>query len=188
VGIRTTAMAAIAKGISDQDMQEAGDYFAARKPRPGFVKVIETATVPKSFVGEGAMRFATTGAGAGTEPIGMRIISLPQDLHGAEARNPRTGFDAHVPPGSIAKGEALATTGGNGKTIPCAVCHGPGLTGLGEVPPIANRDLLYFVRQLNDIQNGARTGTSVALMKQVVAKLTMEDMISLAAYAGSLAP
>jgi len=40
------------------------------------------------------------------------------------------------------------------------------------VPPIANRDPLYVVRQLNDMQNGARTGNSMALMKQVVAKLT----------------
>jgi len=44
------------------------------------------------------------------------------------------------------------------------------------------------VRQLNDMQNGARTGYSMALMKQVVAKLTLDDMIALAAYVGSLDP
>src|SRR5205085_7673474 len=120
------------------------------------------------YIGAGAMRFATTGAGAGMEPIGQRIITLPQDEHGAEARNPRIGFDHHVPPGSIKKGEELATTGGNGKTVACAICHGPGLRGLGEVPPIANRDLLYTVRQLNDIQNGARSGNASALMRQAV--------------------
>ena len=57
-----------------------------------------------------------------------------------------------------------------------------------EAPPIANRDIPYFVRQLNDIQNGARTGSAAQLMRQVVAKLTWDDMISLAAYAGSLQP
>ena len=97
-------------------------------------------TVPKTFVGEGAMRFITTGAGAGTEPIGQRIITIPQDEDAAEARNPRHGFNHFVPPGSIKKGEDLVKTGGNGKTVPCAVCHGPTLHGLGEVPPIANRD------------------------------------------------
>src|SRR5205823_7084043 len=135
-----------------------------------------------------AMRFITTGTGAGTEPIGQRIITVPQDLAGAHARNPKTGFIHYVPPGSIKKGEELAATGGNGKTVACAVCHGPGLRGLGEVPPIANRDPLYVVRQLNDLQHGARTGYSMALMKQVVAKLTLDDMIALAAYVGSLDP
>jgi cytochrome c553 len=188
VGIRTTAMAGISRGMSDQDMKEAADYFAQIKPRKGYVKVIEATTVPKTFVGEGAMRFVSTGADAGTEPIGERIITVPQDLAGAHARNPRTGFDHYVPPGSIKEGEALATTGGGGKTVPCAVCHGPGLRGLGEVPPLANRDLLYVYRQLNDMQNGARTGNSMALMRQVVAKLTSKDMISLAAYLGSLDP
>jgi cytochrome c553 len=188
VGIRTTAMASIARALKPEDAKEAAAYFSAIKPRPGYVKVKEAAMVPKTFVGEGAMRFVTEGAGAGTEPIGVRIITVPQDLAGAHARNPRTGFDHFVPPGSIKKGEELATTGGNGKTVACAICHGPGLRGLGEVPPIANRDLLYTYRQLNDIQNGARTGSAVALMRQVVAKLTVDDMVSLAAYLGTLDP
>ena len=146
VGPRTGAMALIAagfKGDYTKDAKEAAEYFAARKPRPGYVKVIEAAMVPKTFVGEGAMRFVTTGASAGEEPIGQRIITVPQDKDGAEARNPRTGFDHFVPPGAIKKGEELAKTGGNGKTVACAVCHGEGLHGLGEVPPIASRDLLY---------------------------------------------
>jgi cytochrome c553 len=187
-GLRANVMIQIARGMSEQDMNEAAAYFASIPPRKGYVTVIEAATVPKTYVGAGAMRFVTTGAGAGTEPIGQRIITVPQDEHGAEARNPRTGFNHYVPPGSIKKGEELANTGGNGKTVPCAICHGPGFRGLGEVPPINNRDLLYIVRQLNDMQNGARTGNSMALMKQVVAKLTLDDMISLAAYLGSLDP
>jgi cytochrome c553 len=188
VGARAPVMIAIARGMSEQDMKEAGDYFSKIPPLKGYVTVKEAETVPKTFVGEGAMRFISTGAAAGTEPIGQRIITVPQDLAGAHARNPKTGFIHYVPPGSIKKGEALATTGGDGKTVACAVCHGPGLRGLGPVPPIANRDPLYVVRQLNDMQNGARTGNSMALMKPVVAKLTLDDMISLAAYIGSLDP
>jgi cytochrome c553 len=189
VGLRATAMIAISRGFkSDDEMKEAADYFAARKPLEGYVKVTEAAQVPKSFVGEGAMRFAVEVANAGMEPIGLRVITLPQDKHGAEARNPRTGFEHFVPPGSIKKGEELVKTGGNGKTVACAVCHGEGLHGLGEVPPIANRDLLYTIRQLNDIQNGARSGSASALMRQVVAKLNLDDMISIAAYLGTLKP
>jgi cytochrome c553 len=188
VGGRSPVMVAISRALKPEDAAEAGAYFASIKPRKGYVKVTEAAMVPKSFVGEGAMRFAVEGANAGMEPIGLRIITLPQDKHGAEARNPRTGFEHFVPPGAIKKGEELVKTGGNGKTIACAVCHGPTLHGVGDVPPIANRDLLYTVRQLNDIQNGARTGHEVALMKQVVAKLNMDDMISIAAYLGTLDP
>jgi cytochrome c553 len=184
-GIRTEAMVEISKGITDEEARAAGEYFAARKPLAGYTKVVESATVPKSYVGGGAMRFAVKEGG--TEPIGSRIIELPQDEHAAEARNPRVGFVAHVPPGSIAKGRELATTGG-GKTLPCTICHGAGLHGLGEVPPIANRSPMYLYRQLNDMQAGMRTGTAMALMKAVVEKLTPDDMIALSAYVGSLEP
>ncbi|HLQ89347.1 MAG TPA: cytochrome C [Xanthobacteraceae bacterium] len=187
-GARAPVMVAITKGMSDEDMKAAADYFSQIKPRPGYVKVIEAATVPKTYVGAGAMRFVSTGADAGMEPIGQRIITVPQDEDAAEARNPRVGFNHYVPPGSIKKGEDLVKIGGNGKTVPCAVCHGPNLKGLGEVPPLANRDLLYVVRQLNDMQNGVRSGTWVNLMKPVVEKLTLDDMIALAAYIGTLDP
>jgi cytochrome c553 len=72
--------------------------------------------------------------------------------------------------------------------VPCAICHGATLQGLGEVPAIAGRHPNYIVRQLWNMQNGDRVGTSSALMKQVVVKLGNDDMLALAAYAGSLAP
>jgi hypothetical protein len=90
-----------------------------------------------------------------------------------------------VPPGSISKGEALATTGG-GKTVACAICHGEGLEGLSEIPSIAGREPMYLVRQLTDIKNGNRVGTWTVLMNQVVAKLDGDDIIALAAR--SIAP
>jgi cytochrome c553 len=186
-GGRSGVMIAITKGMTDEDMQQAAEYFSKIKPRKDYVKVIEAAEVPKTYVGAGAMRFASKGAEAGMEPIGERVITIPQDEDAAEARNPRHGFNHYVPPGSIKKGEELVKTGG-GKTVPCAICHGPDLRGLGEVPPINNRDLLYIVRQLNDMQTGARTGTWVPLMRPVVEKMTLGDMISIAAYIGSLEP
>jgi cytochrome c553 len=44
------------------------------------------------------------------------------------------------------------------------------------------------VRQLYDFQQGTRAGSSAALMKPAVAKLSHDDMISLAAYISSLDP
>lgn len=184
-GIRTTNMVAFAKAMSDDDVRAAAEYYAAIKPSV-WTKVIETDTVPKTYVGAGAMRFAV--AGGGTEPIGNRIIVLPQDPERAHARDAHSGFIDYVPVGSIAKGEALVTTGGGGKTIPCAICHGQPLKGLGEIPGITGRPPVYVVRQLYDMQNGNRTGSLVELMKAVVAQLTVGDMVAIAAYLGSREP
>jgi cytochrome c553 len=185
-GIRTGVMVAIAKDITPDDARAAAEYFAARKPSAGYTKVVEKAEVPKTEVGEGAMRFVAKDGG--TEPIGNRIIIVPQDEAGARARNARTGFLAYVPPGSLAKGEALATTGGGGKTVACAICHGEGLKGLGEVPSLAGRDPIYLTRQLMDIKSGNRTGAWIALMQPVVAKLDEGDIVALSAYAASREP
>jgi cytochrome c553 len=92
-----------------------------------------------------------------------------------------------VPKGSIAKGQVLVTTGAD-KTLPCAICHGPTLKGLGEVPPIAGRQANYVVRQLFSIQDGSRGGISSALMQQVVERLTLDDMLAIAAYTASRQP
>jgi cytochrome c553 len=183
---RSPVMQTIAKGMTPELMKEAADYFAARKPTAGYIKVVEAAEVPKSYVGEGAMRFVSEGNEK--EPIGQRIIVVPQDEKEAKARDPHSGFVAYVPPGSLAKGEQLATTGGNGKTVACATCHGEGLKGLGEVPSLAGRDPSYLARQLMDIKSGNRTGAWVVLMQQVVAKLDTDDIVALAGYVASRQP
>ncbi len=184
-GVRANAMIEIAKAISDADVRAASEYFAALKPGV-WTKVIETDSVPKSTVGSGAMRFAVPGGG--TEPIGKRIIVLPQDPARAQSRDPHSGFIDYVPAGSLLRGKALVTSGGSGQTLACAICHGASLKGLGEVPGIAGRPPIYVVRQLNDMQEGNRTGSLAELMKAVVARLTVEDMVAIAAYLGSLEP
>jgi cytochrome c553 len=184
-GVRASTMITIAQAISDSDTVAASEYFAALPPGV-LTRVIETEAVPKSYVGAGAMRFAATEGG--TEPIGDRIIVLPQDEARAKSRDPHAGFLDHVPIGSIAKGEALVLSGGAGKTIPCAICHARDLRGIGELPPIAGRHPIYIVRQLNDMKTGARAGASMALMKAVVEQLALDDMIAIAAYLGSRDP
>ena len=93
-----------------------------------------------------------------------------------------------MPPGSIARGEALVKGGPVGKTVQCAICHGEGLQGLGEVPRLAGLQPLYVARQLFDMQYGSSAGKAAALMKAVVANLTEDDIIALSAYVASLPP
>ena len=82
----------------------------------------------------------------------------------------------------------MATTGAAGKTTQCSICHGEALNGIGLVPGLAGRSPSYFVRQLYDMREGSRNGVATALMKPVVANLTVADMIDLAAYAASIPP
>jgi cytochrome c553 len=82
-------------------------------------------------------------------------------LEPTEARDDGSPFVAYVPVGSIKKGEALVTTGGAGKTLRCAICHGQDLKGLGNVPFLAGRSPSYLVRQIYDIQKGMRKGPGV---------------------------
>ena len=121
------------------------------------------------------------------ESVGQRIVELPEDLERTGLRDGASGFVAYVPPGSIERGEVLATTGG-GKTVQCGICHGPGLKGLGPVPGLAGRSPSYSVRQLYDFQSGARNGLWSDLMKEVVAELTLEDLVAIGAYTASLEP
>ena len=139
---------------------------------------METDSVPKTFVAGWFLADAKTGE---KEPIGQRIIEIPEDLDQFESRDPRARFIAYAPVGSVKRGEALVTTGG-GKTLPCAACHGADLKGMGAVPPIAGRSPSYMVRQLYDLQSGARAGAGAAQMKPVVENLTVDEMTSIAAY------
>jgi cytochrome c553 len=179
-------MDVIAKAISDEDARQAAAYFAALQPFP-YIKVVETTTVPKSYVSAGNMRLPLPSGGE--EPLGQRIIVLPEDTKRILARDPHGSVTiAYVPPGSIAKGKDLVTTGAAGKTIPCAICHGEALKGLGDVPRIAGLQPIYIFRQMYSIQHGNREGASAALMKGPMMNLSDDDMIALSAYVGSLAP
>jgi cytochrome c553 len=179
-------MGPIAKATSEEDVRQAAEYFAALKPAV-WVKVIETATPPKTFIAT-AGRHRQLHPDGGTEPIGHRILEIPADPFRTEIRDPHSGFIAYVPPGSIAGGEALVKGGGGGKTVPCASCHGDALQGRGEVPRLAGLQPLYVARQLFDIRHGSSAGEAAAAMKPVVAKLSEDDIIAISAYLGSLPP
>jgi cytochrome c553 len=179
----TNAMIGFAKAMTEEEIRATAEYFGSMKWTP-WIRVVESKTVPKTRIAGGLFIGLPGGE---TEPLGQRIIEMPEDNAREALRDPRSGFVAYVPVGSIKKGEALVK-GGGGKTVACGVCHGADLKGLGPVPGIAGRSPSYSARQLFDMQVGARSGLWADLMEPVVAKLTEEDLISISAYTASLTP
>jgi len=180
----TQRMADFAKAMTDEEMRAAAEYFGSMKWTP-WIRVVETETVPKTRSQAGM--WIPLG-GNEREPLGKRIIETPENPEHTEVlRDPRSGFIAYVPVGSVKKGEELVTTGG-GKTTRCGICHGADLKGLGPVPGIAGRSPSYLGRQMYDMKVGARAGEWTGLMTPVVAPLTDEDLLNIAAYVSSRTP
>ena len=178
------AMANIARAITRADMWASANYFTSLKPRP-WIRVVESATVPKTVVGAGGMRLPNPDGGI--EAIGTRIIEIPENPALALDRDPLSGFIDYVPPGSIAKGQAIVSTGDGGKIMPCGTCHGATNTGGDYVPGITGRQATSLVRQLFDMQHGDRAGTPAAMM-EVTKILSMDDIVAIAAYLASCPP
>jgi len=177
------AMLALAKFTKDADLKIAGDYFAGLTYHK-WVRVVEAATVPKTAPdGTGML---TPVPGGGTEKIGNRIIETPEDAGRTELRDPRSGFVAYVPPGSIARGKALVDSGAG--RLPCASCHGADFKGVAGTPALAGRSPSYIIRQFYDIQHGNRSGPLVEPMKAEIAGLKLPDLIAIAAYLSSRQP
>jgi len=173
---------------TDAEVREAYDYFARNKLTTERYKVTETDTVPKTRVQGSWVLAPVKGKGEGMEPIGQRVIEVPVDPARTTLRDARSTFITYVPAGSIKKGEALVTTGGNGRVVQCTICHGADLRGIGPVPPIAGRSAIYTFRQLYDFKASVRHGAWSAMMKPAVQNLTMDDMIAIVAYTSSRMP
>jgi cytochrome c553 len=178
------AMIGFAKNMTDSEIQAATEYFASLKPLR-WTRVVEAATVPRSYFRRDRRMNHPEG---GTEPIGNRIIEVPEDNARNLLRDPHTGTVAYVPPGSLAKGQLLVATGGDGKTIACTICHGVTLKGIGDVPGIAGQSPTTIARQLYFMQTGVRAGPWSLLMKAVVDKLDANDVLAISAYVASLDP
>ena len=118
-----------------------------------------------------------------TEPLGKRILEVPEnpDVHRAGAR-PAIGHarlrarrqhqarrgDRH---------DGRREDGGSARSATAPICRAS-----APFHRIADRQTSYIARQLYDYQAGTRESP---LMKPVVAKLTEDDMIAIAAYLGS---
>ncbi|PYR74621.1 MAG: hypothetical protein DMF87_22250 [Acidobacteria bacterium] len=177
-------MQAIARNLTDAEAQAAADYFSSMKYTK-WVRVVESEDVPKfTFTVNG---LALKEEGNDTIPLGNRIVEMPEDTYQTNIlRNPRSGFVAYAPIGSLKKGEALVTA------AKCGTCHGADMRGMMLknviVPTIAGRSPGYIGRALYDFQQGARAGTNAAFMKVPVQKLTEDDAIAISAYIASLEP
>ena len=178
-------MNTIAGALTDEEVRQSAEWFASFKPYV-WTKVVEALMVPKTFVGQGRMRFAQPGGGmepSATASLRCRRISpeLPNGI--------RIPDSPHMcPPGSLKKGEAFVKNGGTGKSVACAICHGDSLQGLGNVPRIAGLHPIYIARQLHQFKDGTRNGGDAPLMKKPVTQMTDEDILAVSAYIGSLNP
>jgi cytochrome c553 len=180
-------MIALARAVSDDEARAAARYWAAQPGGP-HVRVVETDRAPPAqlhgnlYVASGVAR---------TEGLAGRILEVPEDeARSGRLDDPRSGFVAYVPIGSIARGRDLARVGtaadANASALACVTCHGADLRGLGDAPPIAGRSPSYIVRQLYDMKTGARNGAMAALMKPVADHLTSSQMTDVAAYVATL--
>jgi len=185
-------MNGIAKELSDDEIKEASEWFASLKPRK-YNKVVEADTVAKTFIGQGRMRFLDPKGG--TEPTGVRIITVPVDLDRARLRDPNTQFVSYVPVGTLERGKVLVETGDSGKTVACAACHGalmegrtlPGPAGI-VAPRLAGQHPIYLAREMYLFKDGSRAGKNAAFMMPAVAKLDDADILAISAYLASLDP
>lgn len=173
----TSTMAAVVRAASDSEIAVAVRYFAAQRYVP-HLTVVESDTAPRVRI-SGWLLVSTDGP---WEPVGQRIVEVPDDQHRYEQRDARAPRTAWVPPGSLARGKAIV------EALGCATCHGPALQGLDPAPAIAGRSPTYLVRQLYDFKSGTRAGGESVPMRAVAAQLGLDDMIAAAAYVASLQP
>jgi cytochrome c553 len=179
----TTLMLTSAKSATDAEIEAAATYFSSLA-RSSRIRIEESSTAPQTFV---AGWFLAATPGSVSEPLGRRIVEVPEDLGQFEARDSHARFVAYVPKGSIVAGNALVETGA-GKTVPCSTCHGVDLRGVDDVPSIVGRSPTYVTRQLFEFKAGVRRGARADQMAATVANLSMDDIIAVAAYLAARNP
>jgi len=166
--------------LAERDIADAVAYFSGLH-FVSHVRVIEAAEVPAFHDADFAYQRLP---GDRREPLGDRIVEMPDSARGFALRDDRLTYTAYVPVGSIERGRSLAL-GGAG-VVACAFCHGAGLRGTLTAPPIAGRFPGYLFRQLLAFRAGTRHASQDAQMHAETAHLSNDQMIALAAYVASL--
>jgi len=193
-GLRATAvkerahvfrMISAIKELTEDEIKQVVAYYAAMK-LPARVKIVESEAVPTTYVPNW---YYTSKRDGKTEPLGDRIIEIPDDEENFVNRDSRVTFTAYVPLGSVTRGEHLVA-GKEAERVPaCAACHGDGLNkGIDSIPPIAGRSPSMIVRQLYEFKYGIRQGPMAEPMKASTSQMTITDMVSIAAYLATLMP
>ena len=174
----------VAALVADEEVAAAAAYFAnLRLTRR--IEIVETRRVPVTRV---AGWLYVVNEGSAAEPLGERIIEVAPDHERHELRDSATGYRAYVPPGSVARGRAIAQRGVDGPATACTACHGADLRGTGLVPPLADRSPTYVLRQLLAFRSGARATDAGQPMQPVVQRLGLGEMIAVAAYVAAQPP
>lgn len=177
-----TNMKIVADAVSNSDIEAAANYFSSLTPRKN-ITVIETDSAPHTY--ERGWHLAKS-EGTQTEPLGRRIIEVPDSLDNFISRDSHARFTAYVPKGSVLTGKKISQSANT--IMACAQCHGKHLRGQENIPALAGRSPSYLVRQLYDFKLGFRSGPSAQPMQDAVKDLDAEDIIAVAAYAASLRP
>jgi hypothetical protein len=76
-------MIPVAKNIAEGEAKEAAEYFSKMKPTK-YIRVVETDTVPKTRPNA---RMLVLDEDGGTEPIGNRVIEVPENVELVEMRD-----------------------------------------------------------------------------------------------------
>ena len=183
--VRTGRMVQVAKLISEKDLKEAAEYYAAIGPdRQKWVKTVVGTEVPKGPApfGGGGFRYHAPEGGMEPLPAGM-VVETAEDDDLVRVRDQIDGgFVQYVHPEDMTLGEKVAAEG------KCGTCHGAEYKGTGDVPRLAGQHSVYLIRQLKDMQTGARKDKNVAVMKPIVEKLSDREMVAVAAYLASKSP
>ena len=129
--------------------------FSALQPRKR-IKVVESDVAPKSYIA--GLLWAVEGSER--EPLGQRILEIPDDLQVFESRNSRSIFTAYVPVGSLARVEALVTRAAQERRS-----HAPRATGrtsrdLGHcrASPAAHRATCFASSTTSGMARGPANG------------------------------
>lgn len=175
-------MHAVAENMTDAEIDESAKYFSQQKLGRR-VWVIEGIRIPRAEPSHWV--YMEVG---GTEDLDDRMLEVAPDIERHERRDDKMQYTAYVPPGSVARGKRLVTSGDGGKTQVCATCHLANLKGTDKIPPITGRSPTYVLRQLLSFKAGGRTNEASKQMTPVVEKLELADMIDIAAYLATLYP
>jgi hypothetical protein len=86
-----------AKDMTDDEMKSGPEYFSSMKWTPWIQRRRGRRRAEDAALRQ---RIHALPEG-GTEPIGNRIVESPESAERFELRDPRSGFIAYVPPGSL---------------------------------------------------------------------------------------
>ena len=125
---RSCLMTAAAQAATDAEVQAAAEYFSALKPKR-IIKVVESDTAPKTYI---ARLIFVKRAEGGTEPLGRRIVEMPDDVDQFELRDTRSQFTAYVPVGSVAREKLWPKPAGRIRPFPVQTVMGRTLRVLAQ--------------------------------------------------------